>query len=228
MNIIKLQDLTITLDQEVPTDFIGGVVYVRNCSKGVANQLMEKCNTWYESWQQNQFATDERVKTELRNLLRARGYIPSGRGKPASEYLLRWFQSEERFVSINPAVDVNNLISVKYLLPASILDVNLLDSKNLTLRLGKPDESYVFNSSGQEINLKGLVLISDSTPAGNPIKDSMRAKLTDDSKDMIAVLYCSKKAYDVEETKKITAEFADLLYLALTPTEVFWNVLFSE
>ena len=228
MNNLLLNDLNLTLDPEVPSDFIAGIIYIRNSSEGEYDRLKKICDDWFEQWKASGYSADERVKTEIRTLLRARGYTPSGRGKPASEYLLRWFQEEDKFVNISPAVDVNNIISVKYLLPASILDVELLDSKNLTIRIGQTDESYIFNNSGQEINLKGLVLVADSAPAGNPIKDSMRAKLTSSSTNLIAVIYSSLKAYNLDSMNSITAEFADLLFLALKPTEVYWNLLYMS
>src|SRR4051812_32854911 len=52
-------------------------------------------------------SVDDKVRGAVRALLRHGGYKPSGRGKPASEYL-QAAMAEARFPSINPLVDVCN------------------------------------------------------------------------------------------------------------------------
>src|SRR6266849_751897 len=52
-------------------------------------------------------ATDDAVRGAVRDVLRAFGYKPTGRGKPASEYLIRAV-AERALASINLAVDMNN------------------------------------------------------------------------------------------------------------------------
>src|SRR5690606_30133755 len=49
-------------------------------------------------------ARDETLRAAVRDMLRHGGYKPTGRGKPASEYLVR-AASESRLQSINLAVD---------------------------------------------------------------------------------------------------------------------------
>src|SRR6516225_9048227 len=51
------------------------------------------------------------LRAAIRTMLRHGGYNPTGRGKPASEYLLRPAR-ESAIRSINVAVDVCNIVSL--------------------------------------------------------------------------------------------------------------------
>ena len=55
-------------------------------------------------------ARDEAVRAAVRDMLRVGGYKPTGRGKPASEYLVR-AAAEGVLAPINLAVDVCNAVS---------------------------------------------------------------------------------------------------------------------
>lgn len=51
-------------------------------------------------------------------------YKPTGRGKPANEYLLR-AANDGTFPSINGLVDSNNLLSLEHMVPISVWDLDL-------------------------------------------------------------------------------------------------------
>lgn len=115
------------------------------------------------------------VRSAVRTLLRHGGYKPSGRGKPASEYLAGAY-TEGRFPRINALVDVCNAVSLHSGLPISLLDYELLQG-GLTISVLPEGSSYVFNPSGQTIDASGLLALSDSVgPAGTPVKDAQRTK----------------------------------------------------
>ena len=61
-------------------------------------------------------------KLLVRNLLRHGGFKPSGRSKPASEYLISAVE-KGRLGSINAAVDCCNVASLHSGLPISVVDV---------------------------------------------------------------------------------------------------------
>jgi DNA/RNA-binding domain of Phe-tRNA-synthetase-like protein len=118
---------------------------------------------------------DEAVRQEVRDLLRHGGYKPTGRGKPASEYLVR-SAGEGSLGSINAVVDVCNAVSLHGGLPISLVD---LDRARPPLRVGvvADEQGYVFNAAGQEIRLRGLLCLSDALgPCANGVKDSLRTK----------------------------------------------------
>jgi len=132
------------------------------------------------------------LRTRVRKMLRYGRYHPSGRGKPASEFLLRAALNGS-FPLVNGPVDVNNAVSLASGLPGSIFDADL-SGTHLLLRRGKPGESYVFNPAGQIIDLEDLLLVCRRAekgwePCGNPIKDSMTTKIRPKTKNVVAILY---------------------------------------
>lgn len=132
------------------------------------------------------------VRQRVRAMLRHDTYKPSGRGKPASEFLLQ-AAAQGSFPLVNGPVDVNNAISVASGLPGSIFDLSRCGS-HLLARRGHPGESYVFNPSGQTINLQDLLLVCRQTdhgwtPCGNPVKDAMETKVSMETTGILAVLY---------------------------------------
>jgi len=121
------------------------------------------------------FAPDDAIRAAIRDMLRLSGYKPTGRGKPASEYLLRT-ASEAGIGSINPAVDVCNAVSLHSGLPISVVDLAHA-TPPFHVRVAAPGERYLFNASGQEIDLEGLVCLCDAAgPCGNAVKDAQRTK----------------------------------------------------
>jgi DNA/RNA-binding domain of Phe-tRNA-synthetase-like protein len=132
------------------------------------------------------------VRQRVRKMLRHGKYKPSGRSKPASEFLLRAALSES-FPLVNEPVDVNNAISLESGFPGSIFDADL-SGRHLLIRRGLPDENYVFNPSRQMIDLQDLLLVCRKAdagwePCGNPIKDAMITKISTDTVNIVAVLY---------------------------------------
>lgn len=102
-------------------------------------------------------------KASVRNLLRRGSYKPAGRAKPSSEYLLAAALGD--FPLVNPAVDVNNAVSLQWGYPASIFDLAKTGDE-LFLRLGLAGESYIFNASGQTIELRDLLVLCRRRGAG--------------------------------------------------------------
>ncbi|MFA5507470.1 MAG: phenylalanine--tRNA ligase beta subunit-related protein [Vulcanimicrobiota bacterium] len=121
----------------------------------------------------------------IRTLLRYGGYKPSGRGRPASEFLLKAWP----LPSIHPVVDFFNKVSAESGFPISVLDAEKLQGAT-EFREGTAQESYVFNASGQELKLEGLLVVCDQVgPAGSPVKDSQRTKVSDDTREFFVVVW---------------------------------------
>jgi DNA/RNA-binding domain of Phe-tRNA-synthetase-like protein len=121
------------------------------------------------------FRSDDAVRAAVRDLLRHGGYKPTGRGKPASEYLIRAV-SDGSLGSINAAVDACNAVSLHSGLPISVVD---RDRAEPPFRIGvaPAGSSYLFNASGQTIDLEGLLCLFDAAgPCANAVKDAQRTK----------------------------------------------------
>jgi DNA/RNA-binding domain of Phe-tRNA-synthetase-like protein len=118
---------------------------------------------------------DDAVRAAVRELLRHGGYKPTGRGKPASEYLVR-AAGEGQLGSINAAVDACNAVSLHSGLPVSVVDLDRAAAP-LRIAIAPPGTRYLFNASGQEIDIAGLIVLADAAgPCAGPVKDSHRTK----------------------------------------------------
>lgn len=134
------------------------------------------------------FKSDEAVRTAVRDLLRHGGYKPTGRGKPASEYLIRAV-GEGALSSINAAVDACNVVSLHSGLPISVVDLDLAKPP-FRAGLAMEGDSYVFNASGQTIDLAGLLCLFDAQgPCANAVKDAQRTKTTPATRRTLSVLW---------------------------------------
>lgn len=134
----------------------------------------------------------EAVRAAIRDVLRAGGYKPSGRGKPASEFLFG-AACGSGLPRVSNLVDINNLVSLRTALPISMFDAEKLELPAV-LRFGRPGEHYVFNASGQTMDIAGIPVIcraSTDEPVGNAVKDSMLAKVSPETRAAVAVIYSS-------------------------------------
>ncbi|HLL23003.1 MAG TPA: phenylalanine--tRNA ligase beta subunit-related protein [Kofleriaceae bacterium] len=128
------------------------------------------------------------VKTAVRDLLRHGGFKPSGRSKPASEYLASAF-ADGRWPQINALVDACNVVSLHAGLPISLVDLDKVTGA-LAIEVAPPGTSYVFNPSGQVIDASGLVCLCDEQgPTGTPVKDAQRTKTDADTKNVLVIVW---------------------------------------
>ena len=133
-------------------------------------------------------ASDDTVRGAVRDLLRHGGYKPTGRGKPASEYLIRAV-SEGALSSINAAVDCCNAVSLHSGLPISVVDLELAKPP-FRVGLAPAGTEYVFNASGQTIDVEGLLCLFDASGAcANAVKDSQRTKTRPQTTKTLTVIW---------------------------------------
>lgn len=151
---------------------------------------------------------DEPTREAVRALLRHGGYKPTGRGKPSSEYLVR-AAGEGVLGSINAAVDACNAVSLASGLPISVVDLALARAPFRIGVAGK-DASYVFNASGQTIDIEGLLCLFDADgPCANAVKDAQRTKTSPGTTRTLSVVWGAR---GLEERLAKTARwYRDLL-----------------
>ena len=128
------------------------------------------------------------MREAVRALLRHGGFKPSGRSKPASEYLIKAV-GEGLLSPINAAVDACNVVSLHSGLPISVVD---LDRARPPLRVGvaPAGSSYVFNASGQSIDLGGLLCLFDADgPCANAVKDAQRTKTSPETRRTLSLIW---------------------------------------
>src|SRR5687767_8751994 len=139
-------------------------------------------------WQSVDLKRSEELRAAVRDMLRHGGYKPTGRGKPASEYLVRAAE-DGGLRSINAAVDACNVVSLFSGLPISVVDMDLAVAP-FRIATAPTGTAYVFNPAGQEIDVGGLVCLYDATgPIGNAVKDSQRTKTHDQTRATLSVIW---------------------------------------
>jgi DNA/RNA-binding domain of Phe-tRNA-synthetase-like protein len=164
------------------------------------------------------FDPDDAVRTAVRDALRANGYKPTGRGKPASEYLRR-AADDGSLGSINLAVDACNVVSLHTGFPISVTD---LDRARPPFRIdiAGHDDAYIFNPSGQEIRLAGLpCLFDDQGPCANAVKDAQRTKTDAATRRTLSVLWGA--APHEERARRAVVWYQNLLHQAGAVTTPF-------
>jgi DNA/RNA-binding domain of Phe-tRNA-synthetase-like protein len=137
------------------------------------------------------FTSSDEIRGAVRELLRHGGYKPTGRGKPASEYLIRAV-TENALSSINVVVDACNVASLHSGLPISVVDLALAKPP-FTIKLAPAGTEYVFNKGGQTIDVAGLLCLFDADGAcANAVKDSQRTKTTPETTSVLVVVWGTK------------------------------------
>lgn len=141
---------------------------------------------------------DDQVRSDIRDLLRHGGYKPTGRGKPASEYLLRAAGGIEGIAatlgSINAVVDACNVVSLHSGLPISVVDLDRAVGPDFRVGLAEAGTTYVFNASGQTIDVGGLLCLFDAEgPCANAVKDSQRTKTHAATTRTLSIVWSHKK-----------------------------------
>jgi DNA/RNA-binding domain of Phe-tRNA-synthetase-like protein len=149
--------------------------------------------------------SDDQVRAAVRDMLRAHGYKPTGRGKPASEYLLK----AESLPIINLVVDIANAVSLHSGLPISVVDLDRA-TPPLRVAVAQKGESYVFNLTGQVIDLAGIPCLYDAAgPSANAIKDAQRTKTSAETRNTLSLVWGARSLGD--RTARTVSWYRELL-----------------
>lgn len=181
-----------------------GIVAARGLSIGPSTSaLRELCDTAARRIVDSGMAGGEARREQVRQMLRAGGFKPAGRNKPAQEYLFKTASESGQLPAILNAVDLLNIISLQSGLPISLLAHDRL-LPLVNVRYGKRGERFVFNRAGQDLDVEGLLCVcryeeETSIPLGTPIKDSMAGKIESQDRDVVAFLYAPGSVVNGEE-----------------------------
>lgn len=122
-----------------------------------------------------------------RRAYRALGKDPA-RYRPSAEALLRRLRKGEALPSLDPRVEVGNLISLETGFSIGVYDREALRPPILA-RPGRAGESYLA-IGGIAFNLEGLPLLADRRgPFGSPTRDSARTAVRPETRRLLVVLY---------------------------------------
>lgn len=130
----------------------------------------------------------ESLRASIRDLLRVGGFKPTGRSKPASEYLRKAIE-KDALASINAAVDIGNAVSLHTGVPISVVDLDAV-APPLSVAIAESGASFIFNRSGQTIDVGGLLCLADAEgPCANAVKDSQRTKTSDSTRRTLTLIW---------------------------------------
>ncbi len=139
----------------------------------------------------------------------------AGQMKPASEILLQKAESGH-FPRVNSAVDIMHMLSLEYVVPISLWDLDLAAASHYIFRVGREGEKFIFNEGDQSMDLEGLtvgcrVRSKGDEPIISPVKDAEQTKTTPSTVNIGAAIYFPLKAAPKDELRSIIREFIVLL-----------------
>jgi DNA/RNA-binding domain of Phe-tRNA-synthetase-like protein len=174
-----------------PHPLLDAAVFTTSFPRALSELSPAPLASWLSPTASAPVQSSDGVRAAVRDLLRHGGYKPTGRGKPASEYLIRAV-SEAALSSINPAVDACNAVSFHSGLPISVVDLERAKAP-FKLAIATGGLQYVFNASGQSIDVEGLLCLFDADgPCANAVKDSQRTKTTPQTRKTLSVIWGSQ------------------------------------
>jgi DNA/RNA-binding domain of Phe-tRNA-synthetase-like protein len=127
----------------------------------------------------------------VRTMYKRVGLDPT-KTRPSSEALLRRVRRGEGLPRINSMVDVCNWCSLEFQLPYGLYDAAYLDGE-VTLRLGRPGESYA-GIRKDAVHVGGRITLADRQgPFGNPTSDSARTMVTTSTRRALLVVFAPRE-----------------------------------
>ncbi len=140
---------------------------------------------------------------ETRDGYKAFGKDPS-HTRPACEAILRRFVGGSGIYRLGDIIDLGNIISLITKRSVCVVDADLIQG-NITIRLGRTDESFYGINRGL-INVDKLpVYVDDIGPFGSPTSDTERTKVTNTTKSILVMIICFSEL-DMGEDEKIMLE----------------------
>lgn len=191
---------------------IGYVLYKTNVVK-TNNELWDYIDSVVINNIKNEFTLDNmkgqiNIKTS-RLAYKKLGKDPS-RYRVSSEALIRRILQGKGLYKINNVVDTNNLISIETGYSCGSYDLKNIKG-DIIFRIGEKGELY--QGIGKDmVNIENLPVFSDEIgPYGSPTSDSIRAMVTDTSKEILTTIisFNGKDNLEValETTKKYLIQY---------------------
>lgn len=133
-----------------------------------------------------------------------------GRYRVSSEALLRRVRRGDELYHINSVVDVNNLISVESGLSVGSYDLKYLHGPII---LKKAEQGEGYTGIGKDfLDLENLLVLTDDEGVfGSSMSDSTRAMVTEETKEVLVVIYCFENDIDLPKLLE-KAEYAFRTY----------------
>jgi DNA/RNA-binding domain of Phe-tRNA-synthetase-like protein len=114
-------------------------------------------------------------------------------------------------------VDACNVVSLHSGIPISVVDLARAHTP-LRVAIAPPDTTYVFNPSGQVIDVSGLLCLFDADgPCANAVKDAQRTKTDGTTTRTLSILWGPNRLED--RVDRATTWYRELLTRVGASTE---------
>lgn len=119
-----------------------------------------------------------------------------GRYRVSSEALLRRVRRGDGLYHVNSVVDVNNLLSVKSGLSVGSYDLGKIHGPVI---LRKATEGEGYTGIGKDfLDMENMLVLADEDGIfGSSMSDSTRAMVTENTKDILVIIYCFENEIDL-------------------------------
>jgi DNA/RNA-binding domain of Phe-tRNA-synthetase-like protein len=140
--------------------------------------------------------------------------------RPSSEALWRRLRDRGDFPAVNPAVDLTNLLSLKFQVCYGLYDLERV-APPVLIALGDRRDEYQ-GIRKEVLNFAGKIVLRDQRGAfGNPSADSLRASVSAATRDILQVLFFHPDDARKQDVLAATlAAFAGLF--AMTASQSFF------
>jgi DNA/RNA-binding domain of Phe-tRNA-synthetase-like protein len=158
-----------------------------------------------------------------RELYRTFGVDPT-RTRPSSEALLRRVLAGKPLPRISDAVDLGNLLALRFLLPIGLYDADAI-AGDVRLARGGPGTEYA-GARKERVHLDGRpALFDDLGPFGNPTADSARTAVRTETRRLWMVVFAPASVpRDVMQRDLDRAEHAFRRHLSEPTTEIVTGI----
>lgn len=121
-------------------------------------------------------------------------HIDPTKHRPSSEALWRRLRDRNDFPDVNPAVNLTNLLSLKFQICYGLYDLAHVQG-DIVIILGEKNDCYQ-GIRKETLNFQGKIVLRDAQGAfGNPSADSLRASVNESSRDIMQVLFFHPSDY---------------------------------
>ncbi|MEL9990976.1 MAG: phenylalanine--tRNA ligase beta subunit-related protein [Thermoproteus sp.] len=134
--------------------------------------------------------------------------------RPAQEALLRRVLRGEELPRINPAVDIGNAASIKWLVPVGLYDIDKIGGDILELRWSKGETFYPIGGKPTTVNGQIILAKGETVLHVYPYRDSELTKVDESTKNILIVIAGLKGIDDnilIECSKFISMNYEKLL-----------------
>lgn len=137
---------------------------------------------------------------QWRNIFEKLG-VDTNHYQSSVESMYKKIREQVYIESHSSAIDLNTLFSLQYGIPSSMYNANVLVG-DIQLTVGQEDDGYE-GLNGNFNSLFHIPILKDGySPFGSPYVDSIRSAITEDTHDILHVLYL-KPSMSVEDAQQL-------------------------